>query len=76
MYYLEHHFQTRQRWTNKKGHRIFQDPPTQAAYIKTGTVFYEKNLAKSNAQTYHWYQHVPETENIINGYKYMYIRNS
>ena len=45
--------------------------PTQAAYIKTGTVFYEKNLAKSNAQTYDWYQHVLETENVINGYKYM-----
>ena len=53
MYYLEHHFQTRQRWINKKGHMFFQDPLTQAAYIKTGTVFYEKNLAKSNAQTYH-----------------------
>jgi hypothetical protein len=60
----------------QKGPHDLSRSSTKAAYIKTGTVFYKMNLAKSNAQTYHWYQHVPETENIINGYKYMYIRNS
>jgi hypothetical protein len=60
----------------QKGPHDLSRSPTQAAYITTGTMFYKNNLAKSNAQTYHWHQHVPETENIINGYKYMYVRNS
>ena len=58
----------------QKGPQDLSRSPTQATYIKTGTVFYKKNLAKSNTQTSHWYQHVPKTENIINAYNY--IRNS
>ena len=69
MYYLQHDFQTRERATGS-----FKIPPPKMHTLKQGRCSIKKNLAKSNTQTSHWYQHVPETEIIINEYKY--IRNS